>query len=70
MPLFAPAYKTFQFYHLPHHSFCTINPDEYNRLTVQRDKDKKPIYDLDLPTEAEAWLFSRNPITRMAFLLL
>ncbi|TNV77879.1 hypothetical protein FGO68_gene12102 [Halteria grandinella] len=70
MPLFLPAFKTFQFYHLPHHSFCTINPDDFNRTSVQKDKDKKPIYDLDLPTEFEAWLFSSNPLTRVCFLFL
>ena len=29
---------------------------------------KKPIYDLDLPTEFEAWLFSSNPLARIGFL--
>ncbi len=35
-----------------------------------KDPNKKPIYDLDLPTEFEAWLFSSNPLTRLCFLIL
>jgi len=35
-----------------------------------KDPSKKPIYDLDLPTEFEAWLFSSNPLTRICFLFL
>jgi hypothetical protein len=35
-----------------------------------KDLSKKPIYDLDLPTEFEAWLFSSNPVTRILFLFL
>ena len=68
LPLFLPAFKTFQFYHLPHHSYCTIEPDEYNRKEARLDKQKRPIYDLDLPTEFEAWLFSSNALTRVCFL--
>lgn len=69
MPLFAPAFKTFQHYHLPHHSYVTIDPDSKNMAEVQRDERKRPVYDLDLPTEFEAWLFSSNPLTRMCFLV-
>lgn len=63
-----PAFKVFQFYHLPHHSYCTIEPDQHNKKEVAKDKNRRPIYDLDLPTEFEAWLFSSNPLTRVAFL--
>ena len=35
-----------------------------------KDPNKRPIYDLDLPTEFEAWLFSSNPLTRVMFLFL
>lgn len=35
-----------------------------------KDPNKRPIYDLDLPTEFEAWLFSSNPLTRTLFLFM
>lgn len=70
MPLFLPAFKAFQHYHLPHHSYVTIEPTEELTKEVQsRDDNKRPVYDLDLPTEWEAWLFSSNPIARMFFLI-
>jgi hypothetical protein len=33
-------------------------------------KKKMPRYDPDLPTPLEAYLFSRNPLTRLTFLIL
>lgn len=68
LPLFLPAYKTFQFYHLPHHSYCTINADEQNRNEVRNDPQMRPVFDCDLPTDFEAWLFSSNPFGRLGFL--
>ena len=70
MPLFVPAFKTFQHYHLPHHSYVTIEPDERNIRESSMDPSRKPTFDLDLPTRFEAWLFSHSPITRAAFLFL
>lgn len=70
LPLFVPAFKVFQFYHLPHHSYVTIEPDEKNKKEAFLDPNKKPIYDLDLPTRLEAWLFSGNCLTRALFLFL
>jgi hypothetical protein len=70
MPLFFPAFKTFKFYHLPHHWHVTINPDEHNVKKAKDSEDKGLIYDVDLPTEFEAWLFSSNPIMRAMFLFL
>jgi hypothetical protein len=70
MPLFLPAFKSFQHYHLPHHSYCTVQPDKLNRAEAMKDPNKRPIYDLDLPTEFEAWLFSSNPLTRICFLFM
>ena len=70
LPLFVPAYKVFQFYHLPHHSYVTIEPEEANKKEAALDPNRKPLYDLDLPTEFEARLFSGNCLTRALFLFL
>ena len=70
MPLFAPAYKPFLHYHMPHHSYITIDLGEVNKAEMQRSSKKLPMYDPDLPTAFEAWLFSTNGVTRTCFLLL
>lgn len=41
-----------------------------NRKEAQLDPKRKPLYDLDLPTVVEAWLFSGNFISRTVFLIL
>ena len=37
---------------------------------MEKHHKKKPMYDPDLPTAFEGWLFSQNMITRILFLLL
>ena len=69
-PLFFPAYKTFQHYHMIHHQYCTIEICESERKEVELKKRQSPRYDPDLPTRFEAMLFSGNAFTRVCFLLL
>jgi hypothetical protein len=56
-PLFGPAYRPFKHYHMPHHSYITIDLGEKNKPS-DADNKKLPKYDPDLPTKFEAYLFS------------
>ncbi len=68
LPLFLPAFLSFRHYHLPHHSYTTIDLGEKNKPS-NKDNKKLPKYDPDLPTEFEAFLFSYSCITRLLFLV-
>jgi len=70
MPSFAPAYKPFLHYHMPHHSYITIDLGKENKQEMLKSSKKLPMFDPDLPTPFEAWLFSTNALTRTCFLLL
>lgn len=58
MPCFLPAYPTFLHYHMPHHAYISINLDKTNKDAMEKHHKKKPMYDPDLPTAFEGWLFS------------
>ena len=68
-PHFVPAYKPFRHYHMPHHSYISIDLGEKNGSS-KNDNKKLPKYDPDLPTKFEAFLFSKNFLTRIMFLSL
>lgn len=68
-PHFVPAYKPFRHYHMPHHSYISIDLGEKNKSS-KGDNKKLPKYDPDLPTKFEAFLFSHNFLTRTLFLSL
>ena len=70
MPLFVPAYKSFQHYHMPHHSYISIDLDEINKAEMNRNKKKKPMYDPDLPSALEARIFTGSPLHRLSFLFM
>jgi len=55
---------------MPHHSYITIDLGDVNKAEIAKDPKKEPLYDPDLPTRFEAWLFSTNFITRICFLLM
>lgn len=67
LPLFIPAYLSFRHYHLPHHSYVTIDLGEKNDPNLD-DNKQSPKYDSDLPTKFEAALFSTNWFTRLIFI--
>jgi sphingolipid delta-4 desaturase len=65
-PHFLPSFLTFKHYHMPHHAYISIDLGEKN--TPQMSDKRKPKYDPDLPSEFEAYLFSKNWMTRVLFL--
>jgi sphingolipid delta-4 desaturase len=69
-PLFFPAYKAFQHYHMTHHTYNTIDIDDKLRKEAIDSNRKIPRYDPDLPTQFEAKLFSGNAVTRLIFLMM
>lgn len=66
LPIFFPAFTSFKHYHIPHHSYITIDLDE-NNAPEKHDNKKLPKYDTDLPTEFEARMFSHSWFTRLLF---
>lgn len=66
-PLFLPAYLSFRHYHMPHHSYISIDLGDKNGAISDENK-KLPKYDPDLPSKFEAFLFSYNMFTRILFL--
>lgn len=54
---------------MPHHAYISIQLGKANKLDMEKSAKKQPMYDPDLPTELEAWLFSTNTATRFLFML-
>jgi hypothetical protein len=70
MPCFLPAYKAFKHYHMPHHFYISIDMGEENKKEMMKSKKDNPMYDPDLPTAFEAYMFSKNVLTRFLFLVM
>jgi hypothetical protein len=55
---------------MPHHAYISIDLGKENKKEMQMSLKKQPMYDPDLPTEFEAYMFSKNTFTRLSFMFL